>query len=312
MPAHPISSHQERQAGEGFLTVSFPDLPFEVPISGGDMPGDKVLIGPSHLAKAQALFPRLLALLGPRLDRHERTVLSVHGGSGVGKSEVGALLGYYLNQRGIGTYVLSGDNYPHRIPQDNDHQRILIYREWGLKGLVASGDYTRERQELLKQWQVENRDPDPGLVGEHPWMEAYQTAGRRGLEGYLGSPAEIDFDEVNGILAAFHSGASRLWLKRMGREASDLWYDRIDLADTKVVVLEWTHGNSRFLRGVNLPILLYSTPEETLEHRRKRNRDGGVDSPFTTLVLQVEQQQILAQVHAAQIIVKNDASLGSV
>ena len=293
------------------LTIVFPDLPLEGQIPGGDMPGDKILIGPSHLAKAKVLFPRLLVQLCPRLDRGDRTVVAVHGGSGVGKSEVGALLGYALRQLGIGTYVLSGDNYPHRIPRDNDHQRVLVYREEGLKGLVTSGDYLPERHGLLRQWQAEDRDSDPRLAGEHLWMGAYQTAGRRGLEAYLGSPAEIDFDEVNRILAAFHAGTPGLWLRRMGREAAELWYDWVGFDAIQVLVLEWTHGNSRFLKGVNVPILLYSTPEETLEHRRKRNRDGAVDSSFTTLVLQIEQQQILAQARAAKIIVNNDASLGS-
>lgn len=288
---------------------SFPEvIPGAIP--GGDTPGDKVLISEVHVAKAQALFPSLWSLLEPRLLAGQPTVISVHGGSGVGKSEVGALLGYYLNHRGIGTYVLSGDNYPHRIPSDNDHQRLLTYRSTGLKALVASGDYTDHRRTLLSSWQAEGRDSDPRLVADHPWLAVYQRGGRRGLEEYLGTPAEIDFDEINRILAAFHAGAPGLWLKRMGREASQLWYDRVDVSATRVIVLEWTHGNSRFLQGVNVPILLHSTPEETLEHRRKRARDGAVDSPFTTLVLQVEQQQILAQAPAAALVVRTDATLG--
>lgn len=290
-------------------TLVFPDLP-ATGVPGGDMPGDKILINQSHVTKAQALFPTLWSLLEPRLREGRPTVVSVHGGSGVGKSEVGALLGYYLNHRGVGTYVLSGDNYPHRIPADNDRQRLLTYRGTALKGLVTSGDYTAERRELLRAWQDEGRDSDPRLVEEHPWMASYQTSGRRGLEDYLGTPAEIDFDELNRVLAAFHSGAPGLWLRRMGRQASEVWYDWVDTSATKVIVLEWTHGNSRFLKGVNLPILLHSTPEETLEHRRKRARDGAVDSPFTTLVLQVEQQQILAQSTTATLVVRSDASLG--
>lgn len=290
-------------------TFVFPDLP-AAGVPGGDMPGDKVLIQASHVTKAQALFPPLWALLEPRLREGRPTVVSVHGGSGVGKSEVGALLGYYLNHRGIGTSVLSGDNYPHRIPADNDHQRLLIYRGTALKGLVVSGDYTAERRDLLRAWQDECRDCDPRFVAEHPWMAIYQTAGRRGLEDYLGTPAEIDFDELNRILAAFHAGAPGLWLRRMGRQAGEVWYDWVDTSATRVLVLEWTHGNSRFLKGVNLPILLHSTPEETLEHRRKRARDGAVDSPFTTLVLQVEQQQILAQAATAALVVRSDATLG--
>ena len=55
-----------------------------------------------------------------------------------------------------------------------------------------------------------------------------------------------------------------------------------------MLVIEWTHGNSDEYKGVDIPVLLNSTPAETLEHRRNRNRDGAVDSPFTTMVLELE------------------------
>ena len=51
------------------------------------------------------------------------------------------------------------------------------------------------------------------------------------------------------------------------------------------------------------------TPEETLAHRRKRARDGAVDSPFTMLILKVEQEQLMAEAHKAKIIVTKDGSL---
>ena len=90
-----------------------PALPDEIP--HGDMPGDKIVIGEDHVRKAQLLFPKLLeALKG--LDS-EKAVVSVFGGSGVGKSEIASLLGWYLQSIGVGSYVISGDNYPHRIPQ---------------------------------------------------------------------------------------------------------------------------------------------------------------------------------------------------
>ena len=40
--------------------------------------------------------------------------------------------------------------------------------------------------------------------------------------------------------------------------------------------------------GVDIPVLLNSTPAETLAHRQARNRDGRADSPFTTMVLELE------------------------
>lgn len=245
--------------------VAFPEPVDLAALAVGDMPGDKVEINETHLAKARVIFPRLWELLDPILaaDSHHRAVISVHGGSGVGKSETGALLAHGLRSRGIGTYLLSGDNYPRRIPEQNDAERLRVYTE--------GGDHA--------------------------------------LADYLGSPAEIDFDQLNAILAAFHDGATSLRLKRMGRTEDQLWHDEVDVAAVQVIVLEWTHGNSPYLQGVDVPILLHSTPEETLAHRRSRARDGAVDSPFTSLVLQLEQAQLQAAAARAAIIVAKSGQL---
>lgn len=40
---------------------------------------------------------------------------------------------------GLKGYVLSGDNYPRRIPQHNDEERL---NSAGLKALLAAGEYT--------------------------------------------------------------------------------------------------------------------------------------------------------------------------
>ena len=62
----------------------------------------------------------------------EKAVICVCGGSGVGKTGIAAILAYYLRTFGIGCYVLSGDNYTHRIPMYNDAERIHVFREkWG-------------------------------------------------------------------------------------------------------------------------------------------------------------------------------------
>ena len=73
--------------------------------------------------------------------------------------------------------------------------------------------------------------------------------------------------------------------------------------------MEWTHGNSDYFAGVDIPILLNSTPQETLEHRRSRNRDGGVDHPFTTMVLEIEQRMLESNAHKAAIIVAKNGDL---
>lgn len=218
----------------------------------GDMPGDKIEIEQHHIEKAERIYPVLKSMLtGPK------TVVCVCGGSGVGKSEIASLLAGMLRADGIGAYVMSGDNYPHRIPVENDAQRERVYAE----------------------------------------------GGREALDAYLGSQKEIDFALVSSILAKFKAGESPISLKRMGRTPEELWFDEVDFTDISVLILEWTHGNSDNVIGVDIPILLNSTPAETLEHRRKRARDKGVDSPFTTMVLELEQAKLHAQAHKAKIIV---------
>ncbi len=76
-----------------------------------------------------------------------------------------------------------------------------------------------------------------------------------------------------------------------------------------MLLLEWTHGNNDLLQGVDIPILLNSTPEETLAHRRARNRDGQTDSAFTTMVLEIEQNLLRSQAHKAHIILAKSGAL---
>ncbi|WP_420176056.1 sucrose phosphorylase [Luteococcus sp. OSA5] len=284
---------------------SLPALTDPASIPTGDMPGDKVQIDEGHLAKAEVIMASLWPMLQTSLaaSPHHRTVISVHGGSGVGKSETASVLAAFLRHNGLGAYVMSGDNYPRRIPRDNDAERLRTFRSEGLKALVASGGYDEQAKQALAELQATDRDADPAECAQHPWLAAYQKGGAAALEQYLGSSQEIDFDEVSAILQAFHDGAESLHLKRMGRELDQLWYDDVDVRDVQVLVIEWTHGNSGNLRGVDIPILLNSTPEETLAHRRSRARDGATDSPFTTMVLGIEQAHLHEQAHRAKIIV---------
>ena len=95
----------------------------------------------------------------------------------------------------------------------------------------------------------------------------------------------------------------------MGRTPEELWYDAVDMTGKRVLVIEWTHGNSDRYEGVDIPVLLNSTPAETLAHRQARNRDGRADSPFTTMVLELEQQMLRAQAHKARIILSKSGEL---
>lgn len=232
-------------------------------IPQGDMPGDKIEINEGHVDKVTLIYPTLKEKIEILLVENRKAVVAVCGGSGVGKSEIASLLAFMLKEDGIAAYVMSGDNYPHRIPKENDAKRLAVFEE----------------------------------------------GGRKALEAYLGSEQEIDFDLVGRIVKEFKEGKQSVSLKRMGREKDELWFDEIDMSKTQVLIIEWTHSNSDHFEGVDIPILLNSTPQETLEHRRSRNRDGAVDSPFTTMVLEIEQEILKSQAHKAQIIVSKQGGL---
>lgn len=280
-------------------------------IPKGDMPGDSIQIGPEHIKKSQVIFPRMLELVIPIIKEnpYKRAVISLCGGSGVGKSEIASLLSFYLNQIGLGSYTLSGDNYFHRIPKYNDAERLRIFRYNGINGLICSGRYSADLRNILKELQESGKDANPELVREYPWLSIYQEAGRKGLREYLGTNHEINFNELVSIIGRFKNGESGIYLRRMGREDTELWYDLIDFSDKNILLIEWTHGNNHNLQGVDIPILLSSTPQETLEHRKARKRDKGVDSSFTATVLDLEQDLLMSQASKASLIVSKGGAI---
>ncbi len=241
------------------------DLARYANIPSGDMPGDKIAIDEGHVQKAELLFPLVKEAVEEVFEQRgeRKAVVAVAGGSGVGKSEVASILSFLLTDAGIRAYTLSGDNYPHRIPAENDAMRQRVYDEQG----------------------------------------------EAGLRSYLGTQNEIDFDLLNHIISDFRAGKSPIALKRMGRTPDELWYDDVEMEDVAVLVIEWTHGLNDNLLGIDVAVLLNSTPEETLAHRRARNRDGNVDSPFTMKVLELEQNLLKSQAHKANFIVSKQGEL---
>lgn len=280
-----------------------PVLPEE--IEQADVPGSKVVITEYHIDRAGRIFPYLLEEIEKVKSKNDngKVVVSVSGCSGVGKSGISAVLSYYLNDIGIGSYILGGDNYPRRIPEYNDAERLHLFREGGLKGLVKDGEYTKERFDIVHKLQEDGNDADPKNIKKYPWYESYINGGRNALKEYLGTANELAFKEVEDVVNQFKSGAEKIWLKRMGRSNTQIWYDDVNFKDIGVLLIEWTHGNSDYFEGVDIPILLHSTPQETLKYRLLRNRDCGIDSPFTAMVLNIEQGTLVEQAHKAKIII---------
>lgn len=198
-----------------------------------------------------------------KISGKERVVLSLYGGSGSGKTTMAMALQQYFLKDGIGCYLLTGDDYPHRIPKRNDEER----------------------------------------------MRVYEAGGEAGLRGYLGTPEELDFDRINEVIAAFHEGSSPITLRHMGREDGDITYETTDFSGISVLILEWTHGGSEYLNGVDLAIFLDSDPDEMKARRIRRKRDENAASPFICRVVELEQEKLNMQKKQAGLIVGKDGKV---
>ena len=95
-------------------------------VQGGDMPGDTVHISAPVCRRVEKLLPHLVTKLEEKYgtDIPAKLVIAVSGGSGSGKTSGAAALREALAMVGLKGYVLSGDNYPRRIPQHNDEERL--------------------------------------------------------------------------------------------------------------------------------------------------------------------------------------------
>ena len=276
-------------------------------IPHGDMPGDVIQINDEHIKKASVIFPLLVEEINKLSE--DKIVISIFGGSGVGKSEIASVLSYYLNQNDINTYIMSGDNYPYRIPLYNDAERLSIFRSEGLKALVKENLYNDDiKESLAKLWEKEI-DSDPKLIEEYPFLNVYQKGGRVGLKNYLGTINEQDYNQVNEIIKEFKDGKDKIYFKRMGRSEDERFYNLIDTTKTNVLIIEWTHGGNANLEGIDISILLNSTPEETKAHRLSRARDGKVDSAFTTMVLEIEQEELDDRRGSAKIVISKQGEI---
>lgn len=251
-----------------------------------------------QIRNAERLFPLILEKTEERKEK--KTIISVSGGSGVGKTGMAFLLQNMFEKQGKKSLIISGDNYPHRIPVYNDAERIARFRMSGLNGLITERLYTDEVKEKLLELQKAGRDAEE--QEDMQWLYIYQKYGDKALTDYLGTDQELDYEAVSNLLMQFHGGTSQLLLRHMGRTPDDIWYDRRDVSDTDILILEWTHGNSACLQGVDVSVVLISTPEETLENRKKRNRDTAIDSPFVARVLRIEQKKINDGLDRADII----------
>ena len=224
------------------------------------------------------------------------------GGSGVGKSTTARLIHEYLEAQGIGCALIGGDEYPFRIPVLNDAERLRILRQAGIQGMLREGVYSDKAWRELHVLQTKMVDADPKYDATYPWHKAYLSYGRKALSEYLGSQAEQDYPAMQELINAFREGKNEILLRKLGDEEADFHYEAGDFSDKRVLLIEWTHAGNPNLKGVDISVFLYSTPEETLERRKKRARNANTDTPLIALVLELEQIMLNENAKNADII----------
>ena len=143
--------------------------------------------------------------------------------------------------------------------------------------------------ELYSALQTKMVDADPKYDATYPWHKAYLGYGRKALSEYLGSQAEQDYPAMQKLINAFREGENEILLRKLGEEEADFHYEAGDFSDKRVLLIEWTHAGNPNLKGVDISVFLYSTPEETFERRKKRARNANTDTPLIALVLELEQ-----------------------
>ncbi|MBQ6259008.1 MAG: adenylylsulfate kinase [Lachnospiraceae bacterium] len=274
-------------------------------IPGGDMPGDHININEQAILAAKRLFPLIMEKLVStvRSNPYGRAVISVSGGSGSGKTCLSALTAWYLNKCNVGTRIISGDNYVHRIPAENDAERLRIFRHNGIRAMVESGQFDNIIFERLQSYQKEQNETGHAKDIDEPWFKTYIEGGKAALDQHLGSSNEQNFEMLNDIISAFKDGAKELWLRRMGRDNTALWYEKADMTDTHVLILEWTHGLSKHLSGIDERIFIRTTPEETYASRIGRSRDENAKTDFIQAVIAIEQTQLTKLIPTADLII---------
>lgn len=273
-------------------------------IPGGDMPGDTLDLNEATIASAKKLFSSVKESIAKNIGNNPygRTIISIAGGSGSGKTCLSALLTHFLNASNVGAYTISGDNYPHMIPVENDASRLRVFRHNGVRAVVDARLGSPEVFGEIRDFQKKENETGHVNPVDKPWYPVYISGGKAALNRHLGTPHEQNYNEINDVLNAFRDGAETIWLRRMGRDNTAFWYEEKNFSDVSVLILEWTHGLSQFITGVDIPIFLNTTPEETYADRKRRGRDGNTDTDLIKAVVEIEQRQLLNEVSRARVI----------
>ena len=129
-------------------------------------------------------------------------------------------------------------------------------------------------------------------------------AKRRQDPTWLGPHVEVQMDVLEQNLIEALKGQAYLIKPLVDYENNSITEEKIDLEGVKVLIAEGTYTS--LLRNVDKRVFINRNFEETLAHRRKRNRGKEVGDPFVENILFTEHKIIAGHKYLADIVITND------
>jgi len=129
-------------------------------------------------------------------------------------------------------------------------------------------------------------------------------ARRRQDPHWLGPHVEVRLGALDANLREAISGKTMISKPMVDYDANIICEETVTLEGIRVVIVEGTYTS--LLKHVDTRIFIERTRQDTLEHRRKRNRGNEAGDPFIEQVLAAEHMIIAGHRHLADFLIMKD------
>lgn len=126
-------------------------------------------------------------------------------------------------------------------------------------------------------------------------------AKRRENPQWLGPHVEVKMDLLEQHIIDAIKGNASITKPLVDYPNDAILEENLDITNVEVLIVEGTYTS--LLRNVDKRIFITRTREDTLAHRKKRNRGIEVGDPFIEGILEVEHKIIAGHKHLANIII---------
>ncbi len=127
---------------------------------------------------------------------------------------------------------------------------------------------------------------------------------RRQDPHWLGPHVEVRLDALEANLREAVGGKAMISKPSVDYDANTIEEETVNLEGVRVVIVEGTYTS--LLKHVDTRIFIERTREDTLEHRRKRNRGSEAGDPFVEQVLAIEHMIIAGHRQLADFLITKD------